>query len=495
MAATLPMQRSEAFWTRVFLFGASCVAGLIIARKRKLRRFHLHILSTKSADCGRLFGLDIGGTLAKMVYFQPADGAAAAQRRQMERQLKRSDPVPFDTRRAVEGSLPLIDEFIMSLHSTDGVQREERLEMHVPELGGTIHFIKCVFQTAKMDEITDFVRRRFFHRYIKKIACTGGGAFKVIPEQGRGPAICPRAALTASCFKQFSSLFASRLGIELQKADEINALIQGLNFVLRQAEEECYTFVNVVPDTQGLGCATKTLLPKPDKRELYPFLLVNIGSGVSILKVTGEAQYERVSGTSLGGGTFLGLCRALSKLRSFDEAMDASVEGDSNAVDMTVGDIYGAAGYEQFQLKSETVASSFGKAGARRLPQQPRDADLARSLLFMITQNLGQLAFLNARRVHTKRIYFSGNFLRRNELACRQLAYAIDFWSKSEMQAQFFRHEGFFGALGTFLQRFDASATSTNASDDEDEDDDHAGESNPSEVEDEEATKEELEQK
>lgn len=35
------------------------------------------------------------------------------------------------------------------------------------------------FQTAKMDEITDFVRHRFFHRYIKKIACTGGGAYKV----------------------------------------------------------------------------------------------------------------------------------------------------------------------------------------------------------------------------------------------------------------------------------------------------------------------------
>uniref|UniRef100_H3G686 Pantothenate kinase n=2 Tax=Phytophthora TaxID=4783 RepID=H3G686_PHYRM len=50
------------------------------------------------------------------------------------------------------------------------------------------------------------------------------------------------------------------------------------------------------------------------------------------------------------------------------------------------------------------------------------------------------------------RIYFSGNFLRRNELACRQLAYAISFWSKGEMQAQFFHHEGFFGALGTFLQ-------------------------------------------
>lgn len=234
----------------------------------------------------------------------------------------------------------------------------------------------------------------------------------------------------------------------------MDALIQGLNFVLQHAPNECYTFVNVVSDTHGLGSATKKMLPKPNKQDVYPFLLVNIGSGVSILKITAESQYERVSGTSLGGGTFLGLCRALSKLRTFDEAMDASVEGDSNAVDMTVADIYGTAGYEQFQLKPDTVASSFGKAGAWRLPHPPRDVDVARSLLFMITQNLGQLAYLNACRMETKQIYFSGNFLRRNELACRQLAYAINFWSKGEMQAQFFHHEGFFGALGTFLQRY-----------------------------------------
>lgn len=30
-----------------------------------------------------------------------------------------------------------------------------------------------------MDTVTDFVRRRFFHRYIKKLSCTGGGAYKV----------------------------------------------------------------------------------------------------------------------------------------------------------------------------------------------------------------------------------------------------------------------------------------------------------------------------
>ncbi|EEY59772.1 uncharacterized protein PITG_12896 [Phytophthora infestans T30-4] len=146
VSTSLGGRRSDVFWTRIFLFGASCVAGLIIARRRKLHRFHLHILNAKSADCGRLFGLDIGGTLTKMVYFQSADGAAAVQRQQMERQLNRLDPLTPRERRRVEGSLPLIDDFIMSLHATDEAQREERLQLFVPELGGTIHFIKCVLE-------------------------------------------------------------------------------------------------------------------------------------------------------------------------------------------------------------------------------------------------------------------------------------------------------------------------------------------------------------
>jgi pantothenate kinase len=247
-------------------------------------------------------------------------------------------------------------------------------------------------------------------------------------------------------------MFEEKLGIELEKEDEMECLIRGLNFVLRFAPDECYTFTDVQLDTHGLGTATKKILPTPPRDELYPFLLVNIGSGVSILKVKSEQSFERVSGTSLGGGTFWGLCKTLSKLETFDEAMDATLRGESNALDMTVGDIYGRGGYEQFDLKSSTVASSFGKVGTKPEPRSGvQDEDVARALLFMLTQNIGQLAYLNARRVETPRIYFCGNFLRRNEIASRQLAYAIDYWSKSAMQAQFFHHEGFFGALGCVL--------------------------------------------
>merc|ERR1711991_350504 len=39
-----------------------------------------------------------------------------------------------------------------------------------------------------------------------------------------------------------------------------------------------------------------------------------------------------------------------------------------------------------------------------------------------------------------------------NDISCKRLAFAIDFWSKGSMEAYFLEHEGYFGALGTFLQ-------------------------------------------
>lgn len=51
----------------------------------------------------------------------------------------------------------------------------------------------------------------------------------------------------------------------------------------------------------------------------YPFILVNVGSGVSVLAVRGPTDYKRISGTSLGGGTFLGLCCLLTGCNTFEE--------------------------------------------------------------------------------------------------------------------------------------------------------------------------------
>lgn len=62
-----------------------------------------------------------------------------------------------------------------------------------------------------------------------------------------------------------------------------------------------------------------------------------------------------------------------------------------------------------------------------------------------------QVAYLNAKLFDTRRIFFVGNFLRHNHLSARQLAFAIDYWSSGEMEALFLEHEGYLGALGSFL--------------------------------------------
>ena len=56
-----------------------------------------------------------------------------------------------------------------------------------------------------------------------------------------------------------------------------------------------------------------------DFSQPYPFILVNVGSGVSVLAVRGPTDYKRISGTSLGGGTFLGLCCLLTGCKTFEE--------------------------------------------------------------------------------------------------------------------------------------------------------------------------------
>jgi pantothenate kinase len=96
-----------------------------------------------------------------------------------------------------------------------------------------------------------------------------------------------------------------------------------------------------------------------EKDKIYPYLLVNVGSGVSILKVDSAESYQRIDGTSLGGGTFWGLCNLLTGADNFDEMLELSAKGDSTKVDLLVGDIYGTD-YSNIGLPAHIIASSYG---------------------------------------------------------------------------------------------------------------------------------------
>lgn len=70
----------------------------------------------------------------------------------------------------------------------------------------------------------------------------------------------------------------------------------------------------------------------------------------------------------------------------------------------------------------------------------------------MVAYNIGQLAYMYAKRYDLKRVFFGGFFIRGHPYTMETISFAIKFWSQGEMSALFLRHEGFLGAVGAFLK-------------------------------------------
>ena len=85
--------------------------------------------------------------------------------------------------------------------------------------------------------------------------------------------------------------------LQLLKLDELDCLIRGVLYIdsVVSNPSECYYYEN---PTDPEHCVQKPFtLENP-----YPLLLVNIGSGVSILAVYSKNNYKRVTGTRSVGG-------------------------------------------------------------------------------------------------------------------------------------------------------------------------------------------------
>ena len=157
------------------------------------------------------------------------------------------------------------------------------------------------------------------------------------------------------------------LGVEVLREDEMECLIIGV-FLQKPPCTACDAnvvagldfFITEIPNEVFTYSESDPMHFAEARTDIYPYLLVNIGSGVSMIKVSGPKQYDRIGGTSLGGGTLWGLLSLLTGARTFDEMLGMAEKGDNSAVDMLVGDIYGTD-YSKIGLKSSTIASSFGK--------------------------------------------------------------------------------------------------------------------------------------
>ncbi|KAM0918239.1 hypothetical protein ACQ4PT_008851 [Festuca glaucescens] len=240
---------------------------------------------------------------------------------------------------------------------------------------------------------------------------------------------------------KFGDDFREKLGVSLDKLDEMDSVVSGANFLLQNVPGAAFTYMNGKRNSIDIS---------PDN--LFPYLLVNIGSGVSILKVTGNRKFERVTGTHIGGGTMFGLGKLLTGCNSYDEFLQLSQKGDNFVLDLIVKDICGELVCQKQGLSTSTLASSFGKVitSMKKLTDY-RPEDIASTLLSAFTYNIAQISFLVASLLGLRRVFFGGSYIRGHKSTMENISYALDFWSQSQMQAAFLQHEGYLGAIGALM--------------------------------------------
>ncbi|KAL7031199.1 hypothetical protein ACKWTF_006932 [Chironomus riparius] len=347
-------------------------------------------------------GVDVGGTLTKLVYFEPndEDEPASEVEARVLKNIRR-----YLTKNSAYGKTGHRDIHLQM----------DNVEIHNKK--GTLHFIR--FPTAEMGSFLQLAKSKGMAKLLTTVCATGGGAFK------------------------FEEEFKREVNIRLKKFDELDALIKGILYADTQCKTECYYYENA----SDISLSQKARF---DFSQPYPFILVNIGSGVSILAVRGANDYKRISGTSLGGGTFLGLCSLLTGCTTFEEAIQLATKGDHTKVDKLVRDIYGGD-YERFGLPGSLVASSFGQMNSKERRVSVTREDLANATLVTITNNIGLIARMCAVNEKIDKVVFVGNFLRVNPISMKLLAFAMDYWSDHTLKALFLEHEGYFGCLGTIL--------------------------------------------
>jgi type II pantothenate kinase len=153
----------------------------------------------------------------------------------------------------------------------------------------------------------------------------------------------------------------------------------------------------------GLGGLYLARRQEPALKEA---LIVSAGSGTAMVAARGDRAYH-VTGSAVGGGTLLGLCRLLINTADPHEVNQLALAGDANKVDITLVEaIGGAIG----RLPADTNAVNFGKPARREWAGAARE-DLAAAAAVLVGQVIAVIAINAARAEQLPLIVMVGHLM------------------------------------------------------------------------------------
>lgn len=194
-----------------------------------------------------------------------------------------------------------------------------------------------------------------------------------------------------------------------------------------------------IVDEFTAACEGVKYLMEQEKMSLQEkVLLVNIGTGTSWFVMEGS-HYERVLGSGIGGGTYMGLGTLLGKSRDFSELVELASRGTRGNVDLLVKDIYHP---EEPPIQGDLTASNFAKPSNG---QESSAADQMASAINMISETITLLSVQAATLHSTKKVIYIGSTLSGN----KPLQTYLELYAKmSGLETVFLREGEYSGALG-----------------------------------------------
>ncbi|SBT72310.1 pantothenate kinase, putative [Plasmodium malariae] len=223
--------------------------------------------------------------------------------------------------------------------------------------------------------------------------------------------------------------FKGDLIVECFRKDEMSCVMKGI-----------YTLFNVKKSIVTYNSLLRTELPVQIKYPYSPFIIANIGSGISILKSNGHGCYKRISGTAIGGGTLMGIAQTILEKISFEQLIKLASKGTTN-LDLKVKHMREDASGSTC-INGHALATSFGNVqkilkkkkkkkgeeGEENYKNQEMNRDIARSLINMVSYNVGYLVCLLAKIHNVFRIFFSGKYVSNHECIMESLTNGVYYY-------------------------------------------------------------------
>lgn len=129
-------------------------------------------------------------------------------------------------------------------------------------------------------------------------------------------------------------------------------------------------------------------------------IIASVGTGTALIRTEGK-DFKHLGGTGVGAGTLTNLCNKFAGIKTFNEILELSKQGDLDNIDLRIKDL---TDEDIKTLPPELTLANFGK-----LNENATKADIVIGLLNMVFEVIGMMTAFASINDDIKDIVLIGN--------------------------------------------------------------------------------------